>query len=365
MASILQQIGTPLQLVALFLLLIAGVARLLLRSGALKSAPGTTRLVINRMFQAAVAALVLGVIGPVAAPVFDRWLNSDETFHGAVLSTTGEAIPGATVTLITIGAETTGPLGQFNFTVPRNRVLKQYEVQVRAPGYASLDRLTKTDAEMRNVEFRLAPAPPELVKALEAPLFIGQFLGYPFALITLRVENASASLASMEIRGVLKSKDASFTLSPVAWTIYAFGAFAPVTGAFPIPAGMKFDLRIVMMTGTNFGNLYAKVTALPEYRSQLPCVAKLNGGADPMTAAAFEITKDFSDEHFSWRAGDWRLELDATTENQAKNFAKDFSLSTGEIAQLRNSIALARQCMAINTASPLAQDGSLANFLSK
>src|ERR1035441_6554318 len=119
MASVLQHIGTSLQLAALFLLLVAGIARLLVRSGALKSSPATTRLVINRIFQAAVAGLVVGTVSPAVAPVLDRWLNSDESYHGDVLSTTGEAISDATVTLISIGTVRTNPLGLFDITVPR------------------------------------------------------------------------------------------------------------------------------------------------------------------------------------------------------------------------------------------------------
>src|SRR5438094_207195 len=102
MGSILQQVGTSLQLVALFLLLIAGVARLLVRSGAWKASPASTRLIINRIFEAALAALIIGVVSPALAPTLDRWVNSDETFHGAVLSTSGEAVSDATVNLITI-----------------------------------------------------------------------------------------------------------------------------------------------------------------------------------------------------------------------------------------------------------------------
>jgi hypothetical protein len=51
MATILQQIGTPLQLVALALLLIAGIARLLVRSGTWKPSPAITRLVMTVSFK--------------------------------------------------------------------------------------------------------------------------------------------------------------------------------------------------------------------------------------------------------------------------------------------------------------------------
>jgi hypothetical protein len=118
MAAILQQIGTPLQLATLFLLLVAGLARLAVRSGAWKPSPTTTRLVVDRIFQAAIAALVLGVASQALAPALDRWLNGDETFHGAVLSTTGEPVAGATVDLIGIGSAPTNALGQFDITVP-------------------------------------------------------------------------------------------------------------------------------------------------------------------------------------------------------------------------------------------------------
>src|SRR5450631_417779 len=121
MVSILQQISTPLQLVALLLLLSAGVARLLVRSGAWHPSPGVTRLLVDRVFQIALTGLVIGAVSPAIAPVLDRWLNSDENFHGAVLSTTGEAVAGASVNLIAIATVSTNPLGQFDITVPRGR----------------------------------------------------------------------------------------------------------------------------------------------------------------------------------------------------------------------------------------------------
>ena len=367
MASILHQIGTSLQLVALFLLLVAGIARLLVRSGAWKSSPATTRLVINRIFEAAVAALIIGVVSPAVAPSLDRWLNSDESFHGAVLSTNGEAISDATVNLITIATVRTNPLGQFDISVPRNRALKEYKLQVKAPGYETPAVLTKAATEMKNIEIRLTPAPPELVKALEPTLIVGQYYGVPFVLLTLRVENAGTAMAWInEIRGNLSGKEASFLLSAAYWTIInPFGPFAPVTGPFPIPAGINLDLRVVMTTGANFANLFSQVAALPEYSSQSLCAQKYNGAVDPMTGSAFEIVKAFADGHFAWRDGDWHLQVDVAAENQAKTFQRDFTLSGSEIDRLRASIALLRQCMSVNMTTPLAQDGNLANFVTK
>src|ERR1700733_2435858 len=155
MASILQQVATSLQLVALFLLLVAGITRLLIRSGKWKASPAATRLIINRIFQAAMVALIIGIVMPTVAPIINRWLNSDETFHGAVLSTaTGDGISGATVSLIGITSASTNALGQFDIVVPRDRVAKQYSLQVKAPGYETFPALTKSAAEMNNVEIQ-------------------------------------------------------------------------------------------------------------------------------------------------------------------------------------------------------------------
>jgi hypothetical protein len=367
MAAILQQIGTPLQLAALLLLLVAGIARLLVRSGAWKASPGTTRLVVDRIFQAAVAALILGVASQAIAPALDRWLNGDETFHGAVLSTTGEPIPDATIDLIAIGSVSTNALGQFDITVPRNRVLKTYRLEVRAPGYALLPALTRTAAEMKNIEIRLTPEPRELLKALESPLFVGQYYGVPIIVITLRVENGGAALASIgEIRGELTGADGSFILSPAYWTILnPFGPFFPVTGPFPIPAALNLDLKVVMTASANFANLYRQVAALPEYASQQPCAPKSGGAVDPMADDAFQLVEAFAKDHFGWREGDWRLRLDVTAGDEKKSFERDFALSNGEVERLRQSIALLRQCLTANLTAPLAQDAGVANFLSK
>jgi len=81
MASILEQIGTPLQLAALFLLLIFGVLRLLIRSGKWTPSASTNRLVINRIFQTAIVALVVGVLSSTFAPSFDRWIIDPVAKH--------------------------------------------------------------------------------------------------------------------------------------------------------------------------------------------------------------------------------------------------------------------------------------------
>jgi len=367
MASILQQVGTSLQFVALFLLLVAGIARLLVRSGAFKASRATTRLIINRIFEAALAALIVGVVSPAVAPSLDRWLNGDETFHGAVLSTNGEAISDATINLITIATVKTNPLGQFDITVPRNRSLKEYKLQIRAPGYEASPVLTKSASEMKNVEIRLAPAPPELVKALEPELIVGQYYGVPFVLVTFKVENVGTGTAWIsEIRGKLSGKDTSLVLSPAYWTILnPFGPFAAVTGSFPIPAGINLNLRVVMTMSANFANLFSQVAALPEYSSQAPCVPKYNGSVDPLTNSAFQIVKNFAEDHFVWREGNWHLQIDVLAENQAKTFNRDFTLPDNDIDRLRASISLLRHCLGANMTTPLAQEGSLANFVSK
>jgi hypothetical protein len=135
MGTILQHVGTALQLVALFLLLLAGIARLLVRSGKWNASPATTRLVIDRVFEAAVAALIVGVASPAIGPVLDRWLNGDQTFHGSVLSDGGDPVGNASVNLITVGTAMTNAEGLFEITVPRNRVLREYKIQVKASGY--------------------------------------------------------------------------------------------------------------------------------------------------------------------------------------------------------------------------------------
>jgi Carboxypeptidase regulatory-like domain len=367
MVSILQHIGTSLQLVALFLLLIAGIAHLLVRTGKWSPSPAITKLVINRLFEAGIAALFIGVAGPAVAPVLDRWLNGDETFHGAVLSKSGDPIPNATVNLITIGTVATNAVGMFDITVPRNRILSEYKVQVKAPGYETLPVSTKTPAEMKNIEIRLNPVTQELIKALESPLMVGHFYGVPFVVVTLRIENTGpTTIPITDVRAQLLSNDDSFILSPASWTILnPFGPFAAVTGPFPIFAGATLDLRIVMMTSANFSTLWGRIAALPEYRSQLPCVQKLNGTVDPMTDNAFDIVRNFADEHFSWRNGEWNLRLEVISDNEAKTFQRSFTLSDTDTKHLHDSIALLKQCMAVNIAAPLAQDGSLSNFITK
>jgi hypothetical protein len=367
MASILQQIGTPLQLIALFLILVAGIARLLVRSDTSKPSSAIRRLVINRIFVVALVALVLGTLAGSVAPVLERWVNSDEVFHGAVLSTTGDAIPNASINLLTISSGTTNSIGQIDINVPHSRVRKNYTIQVKAPGYQTPDVLTKSDAEMRNFEIRLTPAPEDLVKSMEKDLIVGQYFGEPLVLITLRVENPGTSTVNItDIRGTLTGSQGSFLVTPTSWTIAnPYGPFAAIGGPLPIFAGAKMDLRVTMITGANFAALYAKTSALPEYKTQLPCVAKANGVSDPMTAAGFQIAKEFADEHFGWYTGNWKLRIDVTTDSEAKNFTREFSLSPAEIDRLRSSVILLKQCMAVSTTWPLAQDGTLSNFLPK
>ena len=111
----------------------AGIARLHVRSGKWKASPVTTRLVINRVFEAAIAALIIGVASPAVGPVLDRWLNGDQTYRGS-WSDSGDPVPNASVNLITVRTATTNAEGLFEIIVPRNRLLKEYKFRSRRQG---------------------------------------------------------------------------------------------------------------------------------------------------------------------------------------------------------------------------------------
>jgi hypothetical protein len=367
MASIIQAIGTPLQLIALFLLLVFGVLRLLVRSGKWTPSPSMNRLIVNWTFRAALAMMVLGMVSSTLAPVLERWLNHGETFHGAVLSTTGDPIPGATINMITIGTVTTNGVGQFDITVPPDRLMKEYKIQAKAIGYETPPALTKSSLQMQNLEIRLTPIPQELIKSLERPLYIGQYYGYPFVLVTLRVENIGSAMTSIsEIRGTLTNQGTTIVLSSGVWTIgNLLGPYDSVDGPFPIFAGARLDLRVLMIPGMNLTGLISKVKAIPEYQQKLPCMQNSTGSIESMNDAAYNLCKTFADEHFSWIEGEWHLKIEAKSENQTKTFDQDFTLSQTEVDHLRTSIGLLKQCLAANPNLPLAQDGRLTNFLQK
>lgn len=212
-----------------------------------------------------------------------------------------------------------------------------------------------------------APAAQGLVKSLEPSLIVGQYFGEPLILATLRVENPGTTTVNItDVHGTLTANGHSFIVLPISWTIAnSYGPFVLITGPLPIFAAAKLDLRIVMVTGANFSELYQKTSALPEYKAQLPCVAMANGTQNPMTESGFQIAKEFSEAHFGWYAGEWNLRIDVATENGSEIFTRSFSLSSSEIDKLRDSIVLMKQCLTVAQTLPLAQDGTVSNFLSK
>ena len=212
------------------------------------------------------------------------------------------------------------------------------------------------------------PASSQLVKDLEPSLSAGQLLGTPFVLATLHVTNTGASTVWInEIGGSLRSHDKTLVLSSASWTIRnPFDPFFPVVGGFPIFAGADLELRVLMTgSGINFANLLASIAALPEYKGQQACVQKANGALEPLTESAFQIVNTFFTQHFVWSEGDWHFTLNAKVGDQVKTFDRDFTLTASDVEQLRGSIALNRQCAAVNVLTPLAQDGVTANFVSK
>jgi hypothetical protein len=213
----------------------------------------------------------------------------------------------------------------------------------------------------------LTPPPRGIVRSMAPEFIVGQYFGQPLILATLRVENTSTSTTNItDIRGTLTGENHFFVVAPMSWTITnSYGPFEPVTGPIPILAGAMINLRVVMVTGANFSDLYSKTSALPEYKTQFPCVPKPNGAPDPMTPDGFALAKAFAEEHFGWSAGDWKLQVDVTTENGSTRFTRPFSLSPSEIGHLHSSIILIKQCLTVTTTSPLAQDSTLSNFLSK
>lgn len=366
-ASILQQVGTPLQLAALFLLLAAWIARSLVKAGRWKPSNAIARLIIDRIFAGAIVAVVLGIAASLLAPVLAR-LGSDQEFRGVVLSTTGEPIPLATVDVFPLGQWTTNGLGQFTATIPRSQTQKQYKLQITAPNYQQVE-LSESNADLAaGVEIRLKPAPPpELIKELDPALLVGQIYGMPFVVPNLRIRNNEQATAWIsEVNATLTGSGSSFTLQPMTWTINSpFNGFLPITGNIPIPVATDLDLRIAMISQANYSGLLGRVNALPEYKSQLPCVFKTNGSVDPLSQDAYQLVDDYATSHFAWKPGDWRFHLTVKWGQQARIFDRAFTLSADEVERLRASIPLARQCMGVSWQLPLAQDGDLANFLSK
>jgi TIR domain-containing protein len=225
-----------------------------------------------------------------------------------------------------------------------------------------------TDASNPTKVTTAQSARKDLVESLESNLIVGQYFGTPLVLATLRVENPDASTVNItDIRGTLAGPQSTIIVAPVSWTVAnSFGPFAPVTGPFPIFAGAKLDLRLVMITGANYGALYGSLSELAEYKAQMPCIYNNNGVTKPMTAAGFQVAKDFAEGHFVWLPGEWTLRIDTIADNsQNKGFTRQFTLSPVDVAGLRNSINLLKECLSSNATTPLAQDGSLANFLSK
>jgi len=366
-ASILQQVGTPLQLAALFLLLVAWIAQSLVKAGQWSPSSAIARLIIERVFAGAIIAVVLGIAASLLAPVLAR-LGSDQEFRGVVLSTTGEHIPFATVDVFPLGQWTTNGLGQFTATIPRSQTQKQYKLQITAPNYEQIE-LSKSNADLAaGVEIRLKPAPPpELVKELDPTLLVGQIYGMPFLVPNLRIRNSEQATAWIsELSATLDGNGSSFTLQPMTWTINSpFSGFVPIMGNIPIPVALDLDLRIAMISNANYSALQGRITALPEYRSQQPCSFKTDGGIDPLSEDGYKLVSDYATSHFAWKPGDWRLRMTVKWGQQMRTFDRTFTLSASEVERLRASISLARQCMGVGWQYPLAQDGDLANFLSK
>jgi hypothetical protein len=366
-AAILQQVGTPLQLAALFLLLTGWIARSLVKAGRWKPSTAIARLIIDRVFAGAIVAVVLGTAASLLAPFLAR-LGSDQEFRGVVLSTTGEPIPFATVDVFPLGQWTTNALGQFTATIPRSQTQSQYKLQIKAPNYEQVE-LSNSSADLAaGVEIRLKPTPPpELIKELDPTLLVGQIYGMPFLVPNLRIRNnEQATVWISELSATLAGNGASFTLQPMTWTINSpFNGFLPITGNIPIPVATDLDLRIAMISSANYSGLLGRITALPEYKSQQPCILQTNGSIDPLSQDAYQLVSDYATSHFAWKPGDWRFQMTVKWGQQARTFDRTFALSASEVERLRASIPLARQCMGVSWQLPLAQDGDLANFLSK
>jgi hypothetical protein len=367
MADIVAQIGTPLQLGALLLLLIAGCVRLLIRNGTWKPSSAHARLIINRVSQIIVLALVLIIALPPIMEAINRRTGQDEVFHGAVLSTTGEPVANASVNVLTLGIRHTDLNGQFDLSIPPGRALQTYRIQVSAAGFKSSEVLERSAHAMKNLEIRLTPEKVPLVKSMGEDIMVGQFYGMPFIIANFSIDNATSAIAVMEdVRGSLDFNGRSYVLVPASWTIMGqFGPFAPVTGPFPFPAGARYQLRVMMMPNVNFAPVQRHLASLPGQNGELPCTPHGNAPPPPMGEEAFAVVKAFADQQFMWGEGQGDFSISFLASGERQEHKRAFSLSQDNVAQLKDSVDLLRQCMAINIQAPLAQDGKRANFLMK
>jgi hypothetical protein len=364
--SILQQIGTPLQLAALLLLLIAWILRSLVKAGKWRPSAAITRRIIDRIFAVAIVAVVLGVVASSLTPMLAR-LGGDVELRGVVLSSTGDPIPMATVDVIPFGQWTTNALGQFAATIAGSQRQKEYKLQIKAANYEEAEFLKSAADLAAGVEIRLKPVPPEPIKELDQTLLVGQSFGMPMVIPTLRVRNNEQSMIWItDISGTLTGNGSTFTLLPMTWTINSpFKGFFPIAGNIPVPVGVDLDLRITMVSAANYSDLFSRVSASTAPGGQQLCTPKANGFVDPLSESVYQMVHDFAANHFAWKPGDWRFQMTVKWGRQTRSFERSFNLSAGEVERLRASIPLARQCIGVNWYLPLAQDGDLANFLAK
>jgi hypothetical protein len=364
LTKLLQQVTTPLQLVALFLILLAGAAHLVISSKK-KPSSAHVKLIVNRFFQASIVALVLGVLSPLAATALGIWVSSRETYlSGEVTSTTGEPIQGASITVTPFGTGSTGVDGKFHVLLPADVSKGTYHVSVSKPGYTSKQSGVVLPGS-QEMAVTLTFSPMELEWSDTSPLRVGGFYGAPIIMTRLHIHNNSAVQHTIQIVDAAASANGNSISFPALFLSTMsddYGYIGPMSfGApFTIAPNQTVDLRVAIMANAPFQNLMQTLLQLPQYQNgPQPCV-----GVTQLADDAFKEVQNFAQQYFAWSSGDWTFKADAETDfGQHLSFTRSFKLSDNDIAELKNGIGLAKICQAVNTQSPFAQAGGLSSYL--
>lgn len=362
MTSIIQSITMPVQLSALFLLLLAFVLKWAINSGKIQLSGQNKRLLVDRVFQAGLAALVLGVLAPMLGP----YLVADTVIRGTVLSsTTGAPIAGATVNIGVAGETQTNVTGNFELTVPFNRRLDSYRMTARAERHSSVE-LNVASNRVGSVELRLVPIILQNVPvSFEQPLHVAQVFGMPTLIGKFRIGNTTSSQQMFtNLRAILKSGDKTVNLFATQWAIQGeFGPYSQVTGPFPVSPGEFRNYWVVFSIFLDTRMLTEKLKQLDEHRETLPCQIKPDGSFGIIGSAAWNIIEPFVLERWFWTQGEWDVSIYGDFGGNNQKFTYQFSLSELDISKLKRSVGLMKSCMATYVFAPMAQDGLNENFV--
>lgn len=330
--ELLNNVTTPLALAALCLMLGTGLLKVISKA---KPNPAL-QLSIHWGF---ILALTLGVLANVSF-VFMAGFGREIRIAGTVRDDSGKPVSRAIVDVAGRGRGITDDYGGFEFSIPDSRKANEYEVVVSLAGHSPERRTLQGPRPDTMVSVTLKRQVLKAEELIGKPdsLMISHYLGMPQMDVSLSFQNPLPEKIRLENIAVsVVSPDGQTMALPMQ------GTYAPMGNQFVHGAMRVLELdkdRPWKLGYSFYAGDQGVNPLLNRVQTEVSVITSTPApGQRILSQSLAKELEEFMERKLIWKAGEWRLTVEAAVEGRIHARSFRFNLAPDDVARMK---ALAR-----------------------